>query len=545
MKIHEWEVWHTYSTYLTNPPVDLDGAAHALIESRLAPLVLRRDGETYWREKDTCATGETLFDLTPDTTQVAISLQKTNPKDLGPVDFAGEAWLWGAQFRFCELRVFGDRPFPPDYLRAFLGEFQLKSADANYSGLAYPVLKLYGGGELLLEWRVIGPSEPVELAKFIDRGVNLYRVPFDEVKVPPGLSSWSVDAYWRRVRRWPIHWRAVIAWLQKGHDKAVEEQTSVVESGDFRFAYAPLSRDEGHRDTLASLSQTIFATVAHVLTKPSKGWRFVLRGDASRHDVGEYWVGRPHIHLTRFDGQAPRSTETLQRCKPAFGQIIMRGTVDEQEIASDVVPADARRFEDYNALVAHHLTLWAWSLRGLEQQKPWADPNRGHLVYEHQAIAEMLDFGHITHRSMLERAASHSSIDSVLRDRLAASKLKLELSQSSPASEIRELLECTWDEMGVPGLQRLIDETLETRASQASLREARRSNLVGRRLTVLFGLIAVPPLADLVLRPLWDLLGWWAPAGVEGKSLFLMFVAVLIVAFVLWMSARASDDSKH
>ena len=99
--------------------------------------------------------------------------------------------------------------------------------------------------------------------------------------------------------------------------------------------------------------------------------------------------------------------------------------------------------------------------------------------------------------------------------------------------------------MGVPGLQRLIDETLETRASQTSLREARRSNLVGRRLTVLFGLIAVPPLADLVLRPLWDLLGWWAPAGVEGKSLFLMFVAVLIVAFVLWMSARASDDSKH
>jgi hypothetical protein len=59
MKLHEWEIWHTYSTYVESTDIDLADCAERLVEGGLAEFVTLRSGESFWRtpEGDTSRNG--------------------------------------------------------------------------------------------------------------------------------------------------------------------------------------------------------------------------------------------------------------------------------------------------------------------------------------------------------------------------------------------------------------------------------------------------------------------------------------------------------
>ena len=48
----EWEVWHTYSTYLDGLETDLLGAAKSFVASEVAECVVSNTGEAFWRDGD-------------------------------------------------------------------------------------------------------------------------------------------------------------------------------------------------------------------------------------------------------------------------------------------------------------------------------------------------------------------------------------------------------------------------------------------------------------------------------------------------------------
>lgn len=47
MILKEWQIWHTYSTYIEAPDLDLDTLAVDLVRESIVPIVVHQLGATY------------------------------------------------------------------------------------------------------------------------------------------------------------------------------------------------------------------------------------------------------------------------------------------------------------------------------------------------------------------------------------------------------------------------------------------------------------------------------------------------------------------
>ena len=289
-EIHEWEVWHTYATYLRVSKVNLDFLARRLVESGVALCAMLRDGRTYWSSGSTIGSGTTHVDLDAYGTHAKLSLKRDPGHEVSLDGFAAEAWQQAGHFRFNEQRVFGeDGALPPAYVRAFLGQCNLISeADPKSTIRLYPVLLIYESGVVLLELRTIAPSSPTPLSHFISGAVNLFQHPFERIEVPPGLVRLATKAYYHSYRNWTLPYRAALLWLERGHDRAVRQLTRFQKEGDFAFNLAPLSgaKDAGRREKLSTFALTLFHSVAFLLASPRSSVGFLLRGRDMRPNWG-------------------------------------------------------------------------------------------------------------------------------------------------------------------------------------------------------------------------------------------------------------------
>jgi len=110
------------------------------------------------------------------------------------------------------------------------------------------------------------------------------------------------------------------------------------------------------------------------------------------------------------------------------------------------------------------------------------------------------------------------------------------MSEASHFGEIRDLLDYGWGELKLPELRDRIQEGLSLRESETRVSEARLSARVGRTLTVLFGLAAVPNVAQRVVEPLWELFGIPRPineAAFQTIANVVSFVGMSLIVAVL------------
>ncbi|MFI5090997.1 MAG: hypothetical protein ACHP7P_13145 [Terriglobales bacterium] len=507
LEIEEWEIWHTYTSFLENTQIDLPDTARRLVTSGIAECAMLRDGRTYWRSNGTVGSGSTIVEVDPLSGRSEFRLDLDEECKVKPQGFALEAWGTASYFLISERRVLGDdTALPAPYLRAYLGKCLLTSTppDGESSEInLYPVLIVYESGVLSVEFRMIGPKGITGLADFISSGVNLFRYNFDRVEVSPGLAKFATRAYYQSAYKWNFIQRLRLIWLQAGHDVAVRQRTKKQADKDFAFDLAPLSGSEA--EPLKSIALTIFYTAAFIVGRPRAGLAFLLRGQLPSPAVGEFWSGRPHIHLVRFRNQCKTASENEALHGSDFGRILCRvSNLDEAE-ARRVLPRDARLFQDYNAYVMSASSLWVWSTDGLAAQAAWMDPNRGNLIYERQVLAELLEYGYMLHRSLYHRVEKFSTTAEVIAVRREIVLLRLKMREASHSGEIRDLLESGWNDLGLPYLVSEIDALLRLRASETRSIEALRSTRVGWALTVVFGFVAVPALADQVVQPIWKL----------------------------------------
>lgn len=533
MIIRDWDVWHVYSSFLQSGHIDLMAAGSALVRSGLAACVLHRDGNTWWNTDEGVRTGLTHVELNPRRIGAKISLKVDGGGDSGLTGYAAEAWYQASYFRFDEMRLCMAGPIPPPYIRIVLGEFHLTSSGADFGIILYPVVKLFESGVILVEFRTIAPKRDIAIEEFIDRHVNLGLVRFDKVEVPPSVSDLATKAYYQSVIKWPLRLRYFLNKAQSGHRQAVTELTENIQSGDFSVQLAPLSSENEKGDTLESLARTIYSIIGFVISNPRSGLEFMLRGQRKIISAGNYWCGRPHVYLIDFEEQKASAKENIQTFGGEFGWILGRCFGSPLEAGLRYLPADMRHFDDYSAFISQAASLWVWSTEGKERQSGCADANRGHLIYEQQATVELLEYGYMLHRSLLAKVEVATSSSEVHELRWAVNHLRSDMADATHFGEIRDLLHAGWAELGITALQSRIAEGLSIRVDQTILREARGSERIGRWLTIVFGVIAIPPLATEVLRPLWTLFAWWSPSSAPAKGLFFIGIAVITVVIMI------------
>ncbi len=541
-KVSEWEIWHTYSTYLRTTNIDLEVVARRLVESGIALCAVLRDGKTFWSSGTQLGSGITEVRLDPYETRATINFNPDAGCEVKLDGFALEAWNQASRFRFGEQRVLGkEGGLPPPYLRAYLGQCNLVSEpDSKSKVRLYPVLLIYESGVVLLELRTISPAAPQRLSDFISNAVNLFRHPFEQLEVSPGIVRLATRAYYHSYRGWTLPYRLALIWLERGHDKAVRQLARSHEEGDFSFDLAPLSSAKGgvQYENLSTFALTVFHTVAFVIGQPRLGLAFLLWGQKKTPALGGFWSGRPHVYLVRFERQCETASENERRFGAAFGSILLRVFSKDAAVARSALPEDSRLFEDFNSYITSAVTLWVWSKKGLRGQKAWADPNRGHLIYEHQAIVELLEYGYMLHRSLLEHAEGYDNATEVFAAQRALLKLQQQMSEASHSGEIRNLLSRGWSALNLPELRNLIQGALSLRKAETSAAEARTTTRLGQALTVLFGLVAVPSLAEQVIQPLWQLIEIPYPTDLAMFKTIANIISICGVGLIVFILMR-------
>lgn len=531
MKLYEWEIWHTYSTYIESSSVSLDKCAESLVAAGVAEFVILEDGESFWQTPEGVGRGVSRVDLNLVDNSFAFSLELDKKTTCKPQGFALEAFWQAVQFHVGAERVFGPEPsFSPPCLRAFLGKISLssepESGDQPHRLDFYPVLLIYETGVMTLELRMIGPNHPTELEEFITGGVNFFRYSFERVEVSPGLSREATRAYYQSAARLPIWIRPIISRSQATHSLAISQQSNEHADTDFTFNMAPLSSTGPQ--TLRDIAITIFQVAAFLSVRPRDGWRFVLIGQRAAPRLGQYWSGRPHVHLVRFDGQSETAQENEQNNSLEFVSILARVPPSALVPGAFSLPNSLRASDDYGAYVTSASSLWVWSKKGLRRESERADANRGNLIYERQLAIELLEYGYMLHRSLYHRIEALTSSEDVAAVRYQIVDLRRRMRESSHAGEIRDLLNAGWKEMFLPDLRDDIDDALSMREADRRAADSLRATRVGWALTTVFGFVAVPALADQLVMPIWRFSGVGMPASADLQKLWSAAISVVV-----------------
>ncbi len=544
MLLTEWEIWHTYSTYFTDPIPDLRTVAKNLVQSKLLHCAFLDSGEFYWLDKSNLVAGKVDIKLNSNHSNGSFVVEENFPKD-----YAGEALFQSARLRFSEMRIFSsEEKLTTHYLRGQLGECRLISRN-GYNYRVYPVIKLYETGTLLVEFRVMSPKLKINTVEFIDKFVNLYKWRFDQAYIPPALHLMYHHAcFLDEVAKKSLFNRLKFMSLSRNLQSYVDSISTIETSGDFTFELVPLLLDkmgnqniaqgntfdyEDREFFLATLAEMIFSSVGFVSVGREQGLSFLMHGSKKRLSAGNFWSGRPHIHITKFDGQRNKSSENEKKFKSELGWIMARLIRKEPETGERYLPINSRFFEDYGAYIAAQSTLWIWSKQGLKQEQPWNDPNRGHLIYENQVKCEFLEYGYMLYRRLAEVSGVLDKSDEILSLRQDLAQLEIKLNEASVYGEIRDMMMNGWINMGVNQLKTLITEMSSIRQTQASISEQRHSFVWQMVLTLVFGLLLIPSIASDLIKPIWELSGLSRTPNENLAALIDMTIAFPVVCALI------------
>jgi hypothetical protein len=256
--------------------------------------------------------------------------------------------------------------------------------------------------------------------------------------------------------------------------------------------------------------------------------RFLLLGSKVPPNLGEFWSGRPHIHLIRFQDQRETAAENNETHAASLSSILSRTPGHANALLNDL-----RLFEDYSAFVAETASLWVWSLRGLKQERNREDPNRGNFIYERQALMELLEYGYMLHRGLYHRAEKLQSTGQVMNVRRYVLQLRLRMREVSHSGEIRNLLESGWSELGLSTLVSDIKDALALREAEMRSVDTMRATRVGWAIAIVFGIVAIPALADQIIIPAWHILKLHAVADSDQMKLLAGGAATVCILAVL------------
>lgn len=107
------------------------------------------------------------------------------------------------------------------------------------------------------------------------------------------------------------------------------------------------------------------------------------------------------------------------------------------------------------------------------------------------------------------------------------------MSEISPYGEIRDFLERGWDAMGVNLLKKHLQENLQILENRIAIDESEKRDLFQIYLTIIFGVIAVPPFASEVIAPVWNILNLWQPQNEDLAKLLFIAVSMVFVTFLI------------
>ncbi len=538
MKLKQWQICHTYSTYFNQSLITLDKIAQILVENHIAECCIHKNGLFYYHD-DGLQLGTSSATLHSNNQNANIVIE---PKILNC--FIVDSIMLASYFRVSEQNIFSkDFELLPNYIKAYIGECQLVSSERTV--YIYPVLTIFDSGVILLEMRTLHPDIPIKVDDFIQNYVNLFVTNFDELLAPPDLVNSAIEDYSRNHTfegKPTILNRYKIIHHKKMINRAVLNKTISRTSEDFNFKLSTLyNKDKEDKLfysnsflTFKSLSHVIISTVNFVINKTNNNLKYILSGDKKISELGNYWASKPHIHILDHTNQQNNSIKNEKKNGIFFGQIISRVKSNDKKAGLKFLPKSSRPFDDYSAYISSHATLWVWSTEGRKRTTNTDIFTTDKLIFQNQFLAELLDYGFILHKKYLELVKEMKNYRQVIALRKHILDLEIKMNESSRYGEIKDLLEDGWEKLHINKYKQLIKRTLNIHEDKFKIIEIRRFNKLNILLTIAFGLFAIPELSNHIIEPIWNLLKFPILKNSDGMKLtYIGISTVLITAIIL------------
>jgi hypothetical protein len=544
MQLREWNVWHCYSTYFLDELGDVQVIADRLMRTGAPTFVMSSDGLCWGRGKEG---GIEEFHLRPVRERPTRSTTVHMPSSLSAYALESalqSSWMYNAESYSLEA------PFDQQrYIRAFLPMCQLRyEHPATKNGpartlevLVYPQLKLYEDGVLLTELRVLGGAAPYTMDEFIAEGVNLFELGAQAFQVPPALFREYVRSTLSSTRN-PILFRVSSVPYFRRLDRWLTENAVVDSAGAFEFELVGVEEfaldqwesDWGRWKGPRLLSRMIEQTVC--------GATRSVFGNSLR--IGTSWRGRPSVYLLEFEGQPYDSRALDQNVRDELAKLMLRapglaGKID----ASEILGPDLRYFGDYSVFMNEVLTLWVFGRKALTEEsraKNWPD-----LVYEHQVVVEWIEHRFAAHQQLRDVSAlDHRSIADVATRAARLSRLEQAVSRASRYGEIKDLLSRADQCLKLDATRQEVRANLERKSMVIAEQREVHAQRLGWLLSVLLGVVGVPPLSEAVTKPLWQYFGFWKPVQPELQTPWLVLVTVIVLCIVALLVWRIASRQK-
>lgn len=523
MRLREWEVWYTYGLYFEEALTDLPRIAAELIASGLAEAALHSDATAQWYAGGSVTSGTLKMD-------VDASLRRATINFPAGIEhpFAVETLYQCGYLRYGEHVTLGESSeFTPPYVRTLLGQMELRSPEREIA--MYPMVKLHATGVLLISFRMISPDRLFSHRALIDRFVHLPRVRFSDWWVSPALARVAPTI--------GADIEAPSQMLRDAHDAAVDFHTEVG-NPQLKLQLAPIASD-GSGWTLTDVALSIADIIRVIADRAIPNRRRELR-------LGHHWSARPNIHLIRFVRQQPTSIENEAAFGHALGSILA-GVVDaDPAVNRGFLTPNARPFSDYAVYTNSAARLWVHATRSLRAKRdlPY-DPNRGVYVYEQQAIADAIDHAYAVHHRLASNTGNADEIDRTLDQQRQLVALEVALQSTGRSGDIRDLIRRNLDELGVPSLRSAAQQLLAIHQQRLAGRAEKRTAAWATAMTFVFGLLAVPPIASEVVKPLWRLAGLNLPTDPVQANLLFLGVAITTVLSAIGAVRLAVDSGQR
>lgn len=155
--------------------------------------------------------------------------------------------------------------------------------------------------------------------------------------------------------------------------------------------------------------------------------------------------------------------------------------------------------------------LWVYS--GLKEEEVVIDGSKERPLWfptiEHQVKGELIEAAPMMYRMFIHELEDRNlPWDGVLSIWERASDFELGLKDVGRYGEVREALSTALEVRGLTELKDLLNTFVGVRERSASVRESRLLSAVGTTLTVVVGLLGIPPFAQYVADTLFPLWGW-------------------------------------
>ncbi len=392
MKIKQWNIWYSYSTFFLEDDYDLEKVAYKLVELDLCPLVLSQDLKIWWKED------EEVKQTTIDFSKFDIHGFKANfPKISDGYILEGLNQfliMWHAEANLLDEKYRSSF----EYIRGFMNPCKLKSGERPI--LMYPYLKLYNNGTVNLTFRQISPEFEYLIDSFIEHEVNLFKSYFEEMETSPDIMKLSgrYSVYTGQVPL-SLNLYRKRSLIFKEMDRDIEKNTRFVKEGDFSFYYTNTIPDKNKKRTLDDLYGFFTSALAFAMNTNKKGE--IPFSDGLKYNFGNYWTVRPSIYIIDFINQPYTAANISKNFSNQLGKIMARSYMPFYMDFSKFLGKNLREFDDYCLYMNKAITLWVFSKSGIRNFSKKEDPNLSFL-YEKQVQVELIDHLNISLKRLFE-----------------------------------------------------------------------------------------------------------------------------------------------